>query len=154
MGLSRTHIITHFLLPSFSIRTSAMQLVVLFTILFFFSAALAQSTIFEFNVEDAEGETVSLSKYSEKKVIIVVNVASNCGYTYTNYKGLVDLYAKYKQHGLEILAFPSNQFGEQEPGTDEGKWLAFPILLLISSFSSSSSLHFCGSFLSYPCLHI
>ena len=58
---------------------------------------------------------VALSKYSDKKVVIVVNVASFCGYTYTNYRGLMDLYDKYAEYGLEILAFPSNQFGEQEP---------------------------------------
>ncbi|RYG68784.1 redoxin domain-containing protein [archaeon] len=47
-----------------------------------------------------------------------VNVASNCGYTYTNYNQLKDLYDKYHTRGLEILAFPSNQFGDQEPGNN------------------------------------
>ncbi len=48
-----------------------------------------------------------------------MNVASNCGYTYTNYRELIDMYDRLHHRGLEILAFPSNQFGNQEPGTDE-----------------------------------
>lgn len=48
-----------------------------------------------------------------------VNVASNCGYTYKNYNELIQLYDKYHSRGLEVLAFPSNQFGEQEPGSNE-----------------------------------
>jgi glutathione peroxidase len=48
-----------------------------------------------------------------------VNVATNCGFTYTNYQQLIDLYEKYHKRGLEILAFPCNQFGEQEPGSNE-----------------------------------
>lgn len=49
----------------------------------------------------------------------IVNVASNCGYTYTNYNQLIELYDKYHSRGLEILAFPSNQFGDQEPGSND-----------------------------------
>eukprot|EP00981_Chlorochromonas_danica_P014208 scaffold7560_cov149-Ochromonas_danica.AAC.3 len=47
-----------------------------------------------------------------------VNVASQCGYTYKNYNELIELYERYHKRGLEILAFPSNQFGEQEPGSN------------------------------------
>ena len=54
-----------------------------------------------------------MTKYNSAKVLIIVNVASNCGYTYTNYRELVDIYDKYHSQGLEILAFPSNQFGER-----------------------------------------
>lgn len=50
---------------------------------------------------------------------MIVNVATNCGFTYTNYQQLTELYEKYHHRGLEILAFPCNQFGEQEPGTNE-----------------------------------
>jgi len=77
------------------------------------------SSLFEFKVKDASGTDVSMDRYAEAKVVIVVNVASNCGYTYTNYRELQKLYEAYKPHGLEIVGFPCNQFGEQEPGTDD-----------------------------------
>ena len=54
-----------------------------------------------------------------KELILVINVASKCGLTSANYKFLESIYAKYAKKGLEILAFPCNQFGSQEPGTDE-----------------------------------
>lgn len=53
------------------------------------------------------------------KAVVIVNVASSCGYTEQNYVGLQRLYDKYSKFGLEILAFPSNQFGGQEAGTNE-----------------------------------
>ncbi len=55
----------------------------------------------------------------KQKTLFPVNVASNCGYTYTNYRELIDMYDRLHHRGLEILAFPSNQFGNQEPGTDD-----------------------------------
>jgi len=64
------------------------------------------------------GKNVSLEKY-HGHVLIIVNVASNCGLTDTNYKQLQQLYNKYRDNGLRILAFPSNQFAGQEPGTSE-----------------------------------
>jgi glutathione peroxidase len=51
------------------------------------------------------------------KVAIIVNVASNCGFTDANYRGLHRLFERYKAYGLQVIAFPCNQFGEQEPGT-------------------------------------
>lgn len=74
------------------------------------------SSIFDFEVKDKDGSTVSLSTYSGKKAYIIVNVASACGYTASNYQELVNLYGKY-QGDLEILAFPCNNFGRQESGT-------------------------------------
>ncbi|MEI4850456.1 hypothetical protein Q8G46_27740, partial [Klebsiella pneumoniae] len=53
------------------------------------------------------------------KFLLIVNVASQCGLTNSNYSELAKLYEKYKDQGLEILAFPCNQFGSQEPGTNE-----------------------------------
>jgi glutathione peroxidase len=63
------------------------------------------------------GQEVDLSQY-QGKVVLIVNVASACGYT-PQYKGLQALYAKYGPSGLMVLGFPCNQFGHQEPGTSE-----------------------------------
>jgi glutathione peroxidase len=68
-------------------------------------------------VKDIDGKEVKLSDYNGK-VLLIVNVASYCGFT-KQYFGLEDIYKKYKDQGFEILAFPCNQFGEQEPGTNE-----------------------------------
>ncbi|KAM7525735.1 hypothetical protein LguiA_015637 [Lonicera macranthoides] len=75
-------------------------------------------SIHEFTVKDARGNDVDLSQY-KGKVLLIVNVASQCGLTNSNYTELAQLYEKYKEQGLEILAFPCNQFGSQEPGTNE-----------------------------------
>ncbi len=80
--------------------------------------ASSWAKIWEHTALTKDGEEISLEKYKDSKVVIIVNVASNCGFTYSNYRELVDLYDKYHDSGLEILAFPCNQFGEQEPGND------------------------------------
>jgi glutathione peroxidase len=77
--------------------------------------AVAQENIYGFSVKDAEGQEVSLEKYSGQ-VVLVVNTATKCGFT-PQYKELEELYAKYKDRGFVILDFPCNQFGEQAPGT-------------------------------------
>ena len=73
--------------------------------------------ITDFVVNDNNLDEVDLSVY-DGKVILVVNVASECGLTY-HYEGLQELYNKFISKGLEILAFPCNQFGAQEPGTND-----------------------------------
>ncbi|CAL1401087.1 unnamed protein product [Linum trigynum] len=75
-------------------------------------------SIYDFTVKDARGKDVDLSIY-KGKVLMIVNVASQCGLTDSNYTELTQLYQKYKAQGLEILAFPCNQFGSQEPGNNE-----------------------------------
>ncbi|XP_052210899.1 probable phospholipid hydroperoxide glutathione peroxidase [Diospyros lotus] len=75
-------------------------------------------SVHEFTVKDAKGNDVDLSTY-KGKVLLIVNVASQCGLTNSNYTELTKLYEKYKDQGLEILAFPCNQFGSQEPGSNE-----------------------------------
>lgn len=71
----------------------------------------------DFKMKNIAGKDVDLSKY-QGKVVMVVNVASHCGNT-PQYKGLQELYDKYKGQGLVVLGFPANEFGKQEPGTDE-----------------------------------
>ena len=68
-------------------------------------------------VTDMENEPVKLSDYNGK-VLLIVNVASECGFTY-QYAALEEIYEKYKSRGFEILSFPCNDFGGQEPGTNE-----------------------------------
>lgn len=72
--------------------------------------------IYDFNVKDIDGNNISLSKY-KNKVLLVVNVASKCGFT-KQYKDLQALYDKYKDQDFMILGFPCNQFLYQEPGDE------------------------------------
>ncbi len=74
-------------------------------------------TLHNFSLADVDGKTTNLSDF-EGKVALVVNVASMCGYTY-HYEYLEQLYQKYKAKGFTVLAFPANDFGEQEPGTNQ-----------------------------------
>jgi len=72
--------------------------------------------VLNFTMNSLDGKPVNLSKY-QGNVVLMVNVASECGYTY-QYEGLQALHKKYAARGLRILGFPSNDFGAQEPGTD------------------------------------
>lgn len=73
------------------------------------------NTVYQFKEQTIDGEPVSLEQY-KGKVLLIVNVASRCGYT-PQYEGLEKLYEKYKDKGFVILGFPCNQFLFQEPGT-------------------------------------
>jgi glutathione peroxidase len=78
--------------------------------------ALGASSVHEFTMKSLNGEQVPLASF-KGKVMLVVNVASQCGYTY-QYEALQALYVKYKDRGLVLTGFPANNFGGQEPGSD------------------------------------
>ena len=75
------------------------------------------SELYNISVKDIDMNSVDLSAY-EGNTLLIVNVASKCGFT-PQYKDLQNLYEKYQDQGLEVLGFPCNQFGAQEPGTNE-----------------------------------
>ena len=74
-------------------------------------------SIYNYKVKDANGKNVDLKEY-EGKVLLIVNTATGCGFT-PQYRGLQELYDKYKEKGFEIMDFPCNQFGNQAPGTED-----------------------------------
>lgn len=101
-----------------------------------------KKNIYEYSVKNASGETVDMSQY-KGKVVLVVNVASKCGFT-PQYKGLEELYKEFKDSGLVILGFPCNQFGAQEPG-NESEIQQFCSLTYDVSFPIMSKINVNGS---------
>jgi len=94
--------------------------ILIFTIMFsFFNKVDAQyeKLFFDLNIKNINGKELNLSKYKNKTVLLV-NVASNCGFT-KQYSELQTLFDTYKEKGLVVIGVPSNQFGGQEPGTNE-----------------------------------
>lgn len=80
------------------------------------TTAFAASSVYEFTLDAINGTPTPLANY-KGKVMLIVNVASQCGFTY-QYEGLQALYVKYKDQGLVVAGFPANNFGEQEPGSN------------------------------------
>ena len=79
--------------------------------------AASPASIYDFTMKSIDGQPVSLKSYNGK-VVLLVNVASKCGFT-PQYTGLEALYEKYKDRGLVIVGVPANNFAQQEPGTNE-----------------------------------
>ncbi len=80
-------------------------------------SAKKPTSVLDFHAKDIEGKDVDLATY-KGKVLLIVNTASQCGLT-PQYKDLEAMYEKYKAQGFEVLAFPANEFGGQEPGSNE-----------------------------------
>jgi glutathione peroxidase len=75
------------------------------------------TNLYQFEADLLEGETKSLADY-QGKVLLIVNTASKCGFT-PQFAGLEKIYEKYKEQGFEVLGFPCNQFGGQDPGSNQ-----------------------------------
>ena len=81
------------------------------------SLMAAEKTVFDFTLNSIDGQPAPLSSY-KGKLVLLVNVASRCGY-HPQYAGLETLYEKYKDRGFVIVGVPANNFGAQEPGTNQ-----------------------------------
>jgi glutathione peroxidase len=92
---------------------------IVLSVLLMFSFLLGEKvmSIYDIEVKDIDGKVFTMEKY-KGKVMLIVNVASKCGFT-GQYEGLEKLHKKYHQQGLAVLGFPCNQFLSQEPGTEE-----------------------------------
>jgi glutathione peroxidase len=95
----------------------AMKTFALITLLAMTALTTSAQSLYDIKLKDIDGKDTTLAAYKGKAVLIV-NVASRCGYT-KQYTGLEALYQKYKDQGFVVLGFPCNQFGGQEPGTNE-----------------------------------
>jgi glutathione peroxidase len=96
-----------------------MKLLALIVISVLAQGVLAETknSVYDYPLKDIDGKSTSLKDY-KGKVVLLVNVASQCGYT-PQYKGLEAIYEKYKGQGFTIVGVPCNDFGSQEPGTNE-----------------------------------
>lgn len=92
-----------------------MKILTTFAALLAATTLMADSNLLDIPLKDIDGKATSLKAY-QGKVMLVVNVASRCGFT-PQYKGLEALHRKFKEQGFTVLGFPSNDFGGQEPGT-------------------------------------
>jgi glutathione peroxidase len=101
----------------FSLSTAAGKYLVIGVIVMMTTSLIASSGLYSFTLNSIDGKPAPLADY-KGKVVMIVNVASQCGYT-PQYSALESIYEKYKGQGFVILGFPANNFGAQEPGTNE-----------------------------------
>lgn len=94
-----------------------LGLLIIFSMMTLATADRSADSVYDFSTTSIDGEETSLNQY-RGKVLLIVNTASECGFT-PQYEGLQTLYEEYKDKGLVVLGFPANNFGGQEPGTDE-----------------------------------
>jgi glutathione peroxidase len=94
-----------------------LKISLLFSILLIFGPPKTDDGFYSYSLSDIDGKPLALSQY-KGKVVLLVNVASKCGYT-KQYSALQELHTKYADKGLVILGVPANNFGGQEPGTNE-----------------------------------
>jgi glutathione peroxidase len=102
------------------------------------------TAIYDFDVANAAGNNIQLADY-RGKVVLIVNTASQCGFT-PQLEGLEELYGDYREQGLEILGFPCNQFGRQDPGSNDeiqqfcqlNYGVSFPVLAKIDVNGANS----------------
>jgi glutathione peroxidase len=100
------------------VKLSPLQIVIVSGVLLIMATSLfAASGLYGFTLNSIDGKPAPLADY-KGKVVLLVNVASQCGYT-PQYSALESIYEKYKDQGFVILGFPANNFGAQEPGTNE-----------------------------------
>ena len=92
-------------------------LLILTSITFLMTLTERAETVYQYELNSINGENISLSDY-EGDLLLIVNTASECGFT-PQYEGLQELYETYSDQGFKVLGFPANNFGGQEPGTDE-----------------------------------
>lgn len=102
---------------NFKLYVMKILLTALLTTLFMVPNLTNDVSIYEFPVTDIDGNELKLEDY-KGKVLMIVNVASKCGYT-PQYEGLQKIYEEFKDQGLVIVGFPANNFKGQEPGTEE-----------------------------------
>ena len=99
---------------------SNIKLFLLIILMALFSTKVSGSydkLAYDFNFKDLDGSSINLSKYKDK-VIVVINVASQCGFT-SQYEDIQNVWEKYQKKGLVMIGVPSNDFGKQEPGTNK-----------------------------------
>lgn len=94
-----------------------LGLLIIFSLISITTSDKPANSVYDYSLTSIDGEELPLSKYSGK-VLLIVNTASECGFT-PQYEDLQAVYEEYKDKGLVVLGFPANNFGGQEPGTDE-----------------------------------